>query len=167
MNPSFAALVIVELFLTDSYNKMSPERAIAITLAFKPGVKEFGQKVRHAIVKSRKSIDWRAIYQLSFDFRPIITPKCKNFDGITYVIPGRVYLAKENESLLRCALVVFFNLLRLQTLFESSQIKKSPSDAKGFIFFCGENGIRTHEPLLAVTHFPGVRLRPLGHLSSI
>jgi hypothetical protein len=29
----------------------------------------------------------------------------------------------------------------------------------------GENGIRTHEPLLTVTHFPGVRLRPLGHLS--
>jgi hypothetical protein len=24
----------------------------------------------------------------------------------------------------------------------------------------GENGIRTHEPLLAITHFPGVRLRP-------
>jgi hypothetical protein len=31
--------------------------------------------------------------------------------------------------------------------------------------WCGENGIRTHEPLLAITHFPGVRLRPLGHLS--
>ena len=25
---------------------------------------------------------------------------------------------------------------------------------------CGENGIRTHEALLELTHFPGVRLRP-------
>ncbi len=32
-------------------------------------------------------------------------------------------------------------------------------------FICGENGIRTHEALLELTHFPGVRLRPLGHLS--
>jgi hypothetical protein len=29
----------------------------------------------------------------------------------------------------------------------------------------GETGIRTLDPLLADTHFPGVRLRPLGHLS--
>ena len=31
----------------------------------------------------------------------------------------------------------------------------------------GEKGIRTLETLSAFTHFPGVRLRPLGHLSSI
>ena len=31
--------------------------------------------------------------------------------------------------------------------------------------FCGEIGIRTLEALSALTHFPGVRLRPLGHLS--
>ena len=30
----------------------------------------------------------------------------------------------------------------------------------------GEIGIRTLEALSALTHFPGVRLRPLGHLSS-
>ena len=30
---------------------------------------------------------------------------------------------------------------------------------------CGEIGIRTLEALSALTHFPGVRLRPLGHLS--
>jgi hypothetical protein len=42
--------------------------------------------------------------------------------------------------------------------------KKSLGKAKGF-FICGENGIRTHEALLELTHFPGVRLRPLGHLS--
>ena len=29
----------------------------------------------------------------------------------------------------------------------------------------GELGIRTLETLLGSTHFPGVRLRPLGHLS--
>ncbi len=28
-----------------------------------------------------------------------------------------------------------------------------------------EEGIRTLDTLLAYTHFPGVRLRPLGHLS--
>jgi hypothetical protein len=44
---------------------------------------------------------------------------------------------------------------------------KTKNALKKDIFFviCGENGIRTHEPLLAITHFPGVRLRPLGHLS--
>lgn len=30
---------------------------------------------------------------------------------------------------------------------------------------CGEGGIRTRETLLEFTHFPGARLRPLGHLS--
>ena len=29
----------------------------------------------------------------------------------------------------------------------------------------GEGGIRTRDTLLTYTHFPGVRLRPLGHLS--
>ena len=33
--------------------------------------------------------------------------------------------------------------------------------------FCREEGIRTLDTLLAYTHFPGVRLRPLGHLSII
>ena len=31
----------------------------------------------------------------------------------------------------------------------------------------GETGIRTLDTLLAYTHFPGVLLRPLGHLSSM
>lgn len=31
--------------------------------------------------------------------------------------------------------------------------------------FCGETGIRTLEALTALTHFPGVLLQPLGHLS--
>ena len=31
--------------------------------------------------------------------------------------------------------------------------------------FCGESGIRTRGTLLRYTHFPGVLLQPLGHLS--
>ena len=30
----------------------------------------------------------------------------------------------------------------------------------------GESGIRTRDTLLEYTHFPGVRLKPLGHLSN-
>lgn len=37
---------------------------------------------------------------------------------------------------------------------------------KLLVSFCREEGIRTLDTLLAYTHFPGVRLRPLGHLSS-
>jgi hypothetical protein len=33
------------------------------------------------------------------------------------------------------------------------------------ILFCREEGIRTLDTLVEYTHFPGVRLRPLGHLS--
>ena len=33
-------------------------------------------------------------------------------------------------------------------------------------FSCGESGIRTRGTLLEYTHFPGVLLKPLGHLSS-
>ena len=32
-------------------------------------------------------------------------------------------------------------------------------------FSGGERGIRTLDTLVAYTHFPGVRLQPLGHLS--
>ena len=41
------------------------------------------------------------------------------------------------------------------------KIKKNIHD----IHFCREEGIRTLDTLLAYTHFPGVRLRPLGQLS--
>ena len=33
------------------------------------------------------------------------------------------------------------------------------------MLFCGESGIRTRGTLLEYTHFPGVLLKPLGHLS--
>ena len=35
-----------------------------------------------------------------------------------------------------------------------------------FLFIGGEGGIRTHDTL-PYTHFPGVLLRPLGHLTVI
>ena len=41
--------------------------------------------------------------------------------------------------------------------------KKAPTS--GGFFIGGQGGIRTLERLLTVTHFPGVRLQPLGHLS--
>ena len=37
---------------------------------------------------------------------------------------------------------------------------------KQSLLFCGESGIRTRGTLLEYTHFPGVLLKPLGHLSS-
>ncbi len=37
---------------------------------------------------------------------------------------------------------------------------------RGFETGCREEGIRTLETLLMFTHFPGVLLQPLGHLSS-
>jgi hypothetical protein len=47
----------------------------------------------------------------------------------------------------------------------SRQIKKGPIDP---LFICGgERGIRTLDTVLPYTHFPGVLLQPLGHLSNI
>ena len=37
---------------------------------------------------------------------------------------------------------------------------------RGFIYG-GERGIRTLDTLLTYTRFPGVRLQPLGHLTSL
>ena len=45
----------------------------------------------------------------------------------------------------------------------SSAHKKAPK--YGALFYGGEGGIRTLEAL-RLTHFPGVLLRPLGHLTS-
>ena len=44
----------------------------------------------------------------------------------------------------------------------SRQIKRGPMGP--FLFVGGEGGIRTHDTL-PYTHFPGVLLRPLGHLT--
>ena len=59
----------------------------------------------------------------------------------------------------------FFIRLHLQKpAFDVSQIKK-PAFRLAFDGFGGERGIRTLDTLLAYTHFPGVLLQPLGHLS--
>lgn len=44
---------------------------------------------------------------------------------------------------------------------------KKPAHSAGFFVSGGERGIRTLDTLLTYTHFPGVRLQPLSHLSGI
>ena len=43
------------------------------------------------------------------------------------------------------------------------EMKNAPSGA--LVLLGGEGGIRTRDRLLTYTHFPGVLLQPLGHLS--
>ena len=43
--------------------------------------------------------------------------------------------------------------------------KKKKDFAKPLQSLCGKTGIRTLETLLTFTHFPGVPLQPLEHLS--
>ena len=67
------------------------------------------------------------------------------------------------EKTVHCVTGFFFFLQKPGNKFPVfSEIKKPPYS--GF-FSCGETGIRTQGTLLAYTHFPGVLLRPLGHLS--
>ena len=49
--------------------------------------------------------------------------------------------------------------------FRDFQTQKKPQRTLGF-HVGGERGIRTLDTLLTYTHFPGVRLQPLGHLSN-
>jgi hypothetical protein len=55
--------------------------------------------------------------------------------------------------------------------FPVPETKKATGNSNSDGFFLhsnslrGETGIRTQGTLLAYTHFPGVLLRPLGHLS--
>lgn len=56
------------------------------------------------------------------------------------------------------------NVIRLLEI--SEKVKKKPCKSMIARFFCcGERGIRTLDTLLRYTHFPGVLLQPLGHLS--
>ena len=48
----------------------------------------------------------------------------------------------------------------------NGKIRIKASDGRTLLF-CGEDRIRTYEPLSAVTRFPGVPLQPLEHLSKI
>jgi hypothetical protein len=52
----------------------------------------------------------------------------------------------------------------------SHQSLSAPDKTKGsrwepFVLYGGERGIRTLDTVLPYTHFPGVLLQPLGHLS--
>jgi hypothetical protein len=55
-------------------------------------------------------------------------------------------------------LSIVLNKIRLPETGQPYQFEKSFS-------LCGERGIRTLDTLLRYTHFPGVLLQPLGHLS--
>ena len=45
--------------------------------------------------------------------------------------------------------------------------EKNHLEQGGFLGDGGERGIRTPDTLLTYTHFPGVRIRPLCHLSGL
>ena len=61
--------------------------------------------------------------------------------------------------------IIFENKFLFQSIVLFLHFSPFIIETKEEIIYCGENGIRTHDALLAHTHFPGVRLRPLGHLS--
>ena len=62
-------------------------------------------------------------------------------------------------------------MLHSPRLFSRCRDKEKKSDEESLAhliahaIYCGEGGIRTRETLLAFTHFPGVPLQPLEHLS--
>lgn len=80
------------------------------------------------------------------------------------VFPNKGIFHKKNHAFVALLLVfLFVTPLRKAELSTSLiQIKKPPTSVGGFP--CREEGIRTLDTL-PYTHFPGVRLRPLGHLS--
>ena len=53
----------------------------------------------------------------------------------------------------------------MKLIFLKFFFKKTETTTNVVVSFCREEGIRTLDTL-PYTHFPGVRLRPLGHLSS-
>ena len=70
-----------------------------------------------------------------------------------------------------CASRELESVLRSLRLFPRCGDKEKKSDEESLAhliahaIYCGEGGIRTRETLLAFTHFPGVPLQPLEHLS--
>ena len=54
------------------------------------------------------------------------------------------------------------NIIRFSSF--ACPLKQQSPRTAGFVVYGGEGGIRTLDTL-PYTHFPGVRLRPLGHLS--
>ena len=55
---------------------------------------------------------------------------------------------------------------RINLPMTDNDIQKTKKGIITIPYHCGENRIRTCEPVLPVTRFPGVPLQPLEHLSS-
>jgi hypothetical protein len=55
--------------------------------------------------------------------------------------------------------------MRVETWVDTTNSQKNPFNHGLKIFLGGETGIRTPDRLLTYTRFPGVRLKPLIHLS--
>ena len=66
----------------------------------------------------------------------------------------------------KCSEIVLNIYNYLNNIYTQSKKKSRLTKVKRLII-SGEKGIRTPETLLAFTHFPGVLLRPLGHLSLV
>ena len=60
-----------------------------------------------------------------------------------------------------------FSRNRAGRLWKNKRRKAKTRSECGFLVSGGERGIRTLDTLLTYTHFPGVRLQPLSHLSGI
>ena len=60
----------------------------------------------------------------------------------------------------------FIDISRVRILTSTRQTKRAPVGAL-ISLYGGERGIRTLDTGLPYTHFPGVLLQPLGHLSGI
>ena len=79
-------------------------------------------------------------------------------DNIIFEDSTKAVLIQHREEVMRCDVADVKALEKLLKLF-----KKPP---RGWRFIGGESGIRTRGGCLAPTRFPGVRLKPLIHLSA-
>lgn len=86
--------------------------------------------------------------------------------GIASVHPRRMNGSK--KSMLRHFMPYRIFCFGAYESFASNTLKQKMLPLGGSIdFFCRREGIRTLDTLLEYTHFPGVRLRPLGHPSKL
>jgi hypothetical protein len=74
---------------------------------------------------------------------------------------GPIFDCSLTALMLESNLSILISRIRNQT--SEPQIKKGA--ARPLSLFGGERGIRTLDTVLPYTHFPGVLLQPLGHLS--
>ena len=62
-------------------------------------------------------------------------------------------------------IIFYFQISRSSKTWQPLKIKNAIRQDEQHLT-CGERGIRTLDKLLTYTHFPGVLLKPLGHLSN-